>query len=82
MLRLLRLRRRGKYQTKAQSMGISALMIKCAGRFTRQQRATSYTYKFAHLGLSSVQQLLVYNFEKVPLKFGAVGVKVYMVKSF
>jgi len=77
--RLVKRRRRFKRRTNAFVWGISALMVKCSGRFSRQQRASYNVYKFNPLGLSAVTSKLRYQFLDTPLKFGAVGLKVYLL---
>jgi ribosomal protein S3 len=61
-------------------MGIRGVMIKCSGRFTRKQRATNKVFKLGLIGLSTIQLPLNYFFGTTALKFGAVGIKVYLLK--
>lgn len=74
--------RRGKFVKGPSLWGISALMVKASGRFTRKQRAFYKMYKFGPLALSSVARNVNYFFKDTPLKFGAVGLKVYFVEDY
>lgn len=80
--RIVRARKRmGKYLSGPSFFGVSALMMKASGRFTRKQRAFYKVYKFGPLSLSTVSAPVYYDFKTTPLKFGAVGLKVYLVRD-
>lgn len=80
--RLSRGRKRfGKYIRGGAFWGIRALMIKASGRFTRKQRAFYKLYKMGPLSLSTVRKKVIYDFKTAPLKFGAVGLKIYMLQD-
>jgi len=60
---------------KKTSVGFYA---KCSGRFTRKERAAKHTYRSGKLPLGSSSVPITYSFGTVALKYGAVGLKIYL----
>jgi hypothetical protein len=80
--RVVKPKRRGDFLRPGPAFwGIAALMVKASGRFTRKQRAFYQIYRFGPLSLSRVIAPVRYDFKTTPLKFGAVGIKVYLVQD-
>jgi ribosomal protein S3 len=60
---------------------IVGFKICCSGRVSRKQRATYYWKSYGLLSTSSCMSKLDYFFCTVPLKFGAAGVKVWVLNG-
>lgn len=56
------------------------LLIKCRGRFTRQQMASSMNFQAGRMPLSSIEHKVDYASGTVALKYGALGIKVYLAR--
>jgi len=70
---------RVEYFCPFRRIGIRGLLVKCAGRFTRQQRASFNIFKYASVPLSTLSSKVNYIFRTTPLKFGAVGLKIFLL---
>lgn len=57
---------------------ISGFKIMCSGRFSRAERATFLWQKRGRLSLNSFEELIEYDFSEGVLKFGIVGIKVWI----
>jgi len=57
------------------------LLVKCRGRFTRQQMASSMVFHAGRMPLSSINHNVDYAAGTIALKYGALGIKVYMARK-
>jgi ribosomal protein S3 len=53
-------------------------MFKCAGRFSRAQMASYQVYKQGCMPLSTIKHNIKYAFGTVSLKYGSLGLKVFI----
>jgi hypothetical protein len=67
------------YTTVDDPKGLSFV---CSGRVTRRQMASCYRYQTGATSKGTIESPLDYAQGIVPLKYGAVGVKVYFTQSF
>lgn len=54
--------------------GVVGAEVRCAGRFSRRQRATQETFRAGYLGRTNAGVTRVVQFTTLALRFGAVGV--------
>jgi hypothetical protein len=58
--------------------GISGFKITCSGRFSRADRATFKWMKRGRVPLNNFRELVEYDYSEVTLRFGRVGVKIWL----
>jgi len=51
---------------------------KCLGRFGRKQRAQKYIFRVGKISLNQISSSISYSFETTPLRYGAVGIHIYI----
>lgn len=73
------LKERNKYRLSSIYRGFK---IKCVGRFTRKQRATSYWVSLGSVPLNSVDACIDYDSHTLPLANSAITIKVWINKAF
>ncbi len=61
---------------------LAGLSLKCSGRFNRQQMASSVLLRRGSVSASSLWLRVDYAKGVIPLKYGAVGVKVYATHTY
>lgn len=59
----------------------SGLTFKCSGRFTRAQMASTLFFRKGKMPLSTIHQQISYAFGTLSLKYGALGLKIYLAKK-
>jgi small subunit ribosomal protein S3 len=57
---------------------VRGIMFKCAGRFSRAQMASYQVYKQGCMPLSTIKHNIKYAFGTVSLKYGSLGLKVFI----
>lgn len=50
--------------------------LKCSGRFSRKQRASSFSYTVGKVPLSTVTAFVDFSMDSISLRFGACGLKI------
>jgi len=51
---------------------------KCLGRFTRKERAGKFIFRVGKVSLSKISSIISYHFETTALRYGAVGIHIFM----
>lgn len=57
------------------------LRIQCAGRFTRNQRASFRVFWFGKVSLNNFSQSIDYSFFSIPLKYGVGSIKIWIART-
>lgn len=60
---------------------VRGLLAVCSGRFTRQQMASLVRFRTGAVSSSTIESPMDYGFGSVALKYGAVGIKIYLTQS-
>ena len=59
-------------------LDVAGLKICCSGRITKKQRATYFWEQKGSVKLNTFSSATDYSFHTIPMKFGAVGIKVWV----
>lgn len=60
------------------SRSLEGILFNCKGRFTRAQMASHYRFQAGRMPLTTISKNILYQFGTVSLKYGSLGVKVYL----
>lgn len=60
------------------SRALEGILFNCKGRFTRAQMASHYRFQAGRMPLTAISKNILYQFGTVSLKYGSLGVKVYL----
>jgi len=70
-----------KYRPRKKFYGnlLKGILFKCSGRFSRAQMASQQRYHQGRIPLSSISEKVQYAFGTISLKYGSLGLKVYLL---
>lgn len=57
------------------------MRVYCAGRFTRNQRASFSVFWFGKVSLNNFAQPIDYSFLSIPLKYGVGSIKIWIARK-